>query len=195
MAKAIFLDRDGVLNELVYYAANGEYEAPRSLADLRLLPGVTAALKRATSAGWLLFIVTNQPGSAKGKATIESLRAVHESVLSTLEAGGVRITKSFECFHHPHAVVAELRGPCECRKPSPFFLLEAQRLFGVSLPDSWMIGDQDSDLACGRNAGCRVALLEHPMSANKRGALAPDLRCSDLSDFLDRIGVGEGSAR
>lgn len=171
MRRALFLDRDGVLDELVEYDA--AWEAPRTLADLRMIDGVSAPLRRFVDAGWLLFIVTNQPNVAKGKATREDVEAINEEVLRRLD---VPVARAYVCFHQ-----AEDR--CECRKPSPYFLREAAREFGVDLSSSWMVGDQDSDLLCGRNAGCRVALIEHHGSAHKRGSVEPDLRVEDLEDL------------
>jgi len=171
MNRALFLDRDGILDELVFYESSGEWESPRRVGDLRMIDGVSEPLARFVSAGWLLFIVTNQPSHAKGKTSIEELQEVHERVVASL---GVPIARSYQCFHHPD-------DRCQCRKPSPFFLREAAREFDVDLAQSWMVGDQDSDLACGRAAGCKVALIEHRGSEQKRGGVEPDLRVRDLA--------------
>lgn len=180
MRRALFLDRDGVLNELVFYESSGEWESPRSVADLRMIAGNTAALQRFAGAGWLLVIITNQPSYAKGKTSMQDLLDVQAAVEREL---GVPIARSAICFHHPHATVAPMRVACECRKPGTKSLLEAARDLQIDLAASWMAGDQDSDLACGRAAGCRVVLIEHPGSAHKRGAVEPDLRCTSLSEL------------
>lgn len=173
--RALFLDRDGIVDQLVYYASSGEWESPRTLADLEMLDA--APLQRFVDAGWLLFLITNQPSFAKGKTTMEDLHAVHDAVVHALP---VNITRSYLCFHRSE-------DQCECRKPKPFFLREAAREFDVDLEASWMIGDQDSDLLCGRAAGCRVALMENPRSANKRGNVEPDLRVRDLGELADAL--------
>ena len=175
MTLALFLDRDGILDELVLYGA--EWEAPRRLDDLRMVEGVSEPLRRFAEAGWLLFIVTNQPNVAKGKANRDEVLAVNDAVIRAL---GVPVAKSYICFHQ-----AEDR--CECRKPSPYFLQQAAREFGVDLAQSWMVGDQDSDLLCGRNAGCKVALIEHHGSAHKRGQVEPDLRVGDLGELANAL--------
>ncbi len=185
--RALFLDRDGVLDELVFYPSHGEWESPRQLSDLRLIEEAFPPLARAVRAGWLLFVVTNQPSYAKAKATREELTAVQDSVLKALSDNGAPVTESYQCFHHPDAVVPELRVACECRKPGTLFLREASREFNVDLKQSWMAGDQDSDLACGRAAGCRVALIEYPHSGYKRGAVEPDLRCRSIAEFVDHV--------
>ena len=175
MNRALFLDRDGIVDELVYYESSGEWESPRTLADLKMLDATP--LQRFVDAGWLLFLVTNQPSSAKGKTSLEDLREVHDAVVRALP---VPITRSYLCFHRSE-------DRCECRKPKPYFLHEAAREFEVDLTASWMVGDQDSDLLCGRAAGCRVALIENPRSANKRGAVEPDLRVHSLAELAEAL--------
>jgi D-glycero-D-manno-heptose 1,7-bisphosphate phosphatase len=180
MNRALFLDRDGVLDQLVFYPSSNEWEAPRTLDDLVMIEGVTEPLQRFVEAGWLLFIVTNQPSYAKGKTTMEDTRAVHDAVVAQL---GVPITQSYICLHHPEAIVPELRIACECRKPGTKSLRDAAHDFDIDLSASWMVGDQDTDLMCGRNAGCKVALIENERSADKRGEVEPDLRVRNLAEL------------
>jgi D-glycero-D-manno-heptose 1,7-bisphosphate phosphatase len=185
--RALFLDRDGIIDELVFYENTGEWESPRRLSDLRLIEAAFEPLARLARAGWLLFVVTNQPSYAKGKVTKDELLDVHDTVLGALSEHAVPVTKSYQCFHHPEGIVPEYRMSCECRKPGTLFLREAAREFDVALSESWMIGDQDSDLACGRAAGCKVALIEYPQSANKRGKIEPDLRCRTLAEVASHL--------
>ena len=182
--RALFLDRDGVLNELAFYPSSGEWEGPRTLDDLVMIDGNAEPLQRFLEAGWLLFIVTNQPSYAKGKTTIEDTHAVHDAVVARL---GVPVTRSYLCFHHPEAIVPGLRIACGCRKPGAQSLRDAAREFDVDLAASWMIGDQDSDLLCGRAAGCRVALIENPRTGDKRGEVEPDLRVRDLAELAESL--------
>jgi D-glycero-D-manno-heptose 1,7-bisphosphate phosphatase len=156
-----------------------------------LIEGVSEPLRRFVDAGWLLFIVTNQPSFAKGKTSREELQEVHEAVVASL---GVPIARSYLCFHHPEAVVGELRVKCECRKPGTKSLRDAAEEFEVDLSRSWMVGDQDSDLACGRAAGCKVALIEHRGSSHKRGKIEPDLRVRDLSELAGKVLDANGTA-
>src|SRR5687768_16854376 len=173
MKRALFLDRDGIVDELVFYESSGEWEAPRRVEDIRMIEGAAAALRRFADAGWLLFFITNQPNVAKGKAAREDVDAVHDAVIREL---AVPIARSYICFHQAEDL-------CVCRKPKPYFLHQAQAELGVDLAQSWMVGDQDSDLLCGRAAGCRVALIEHRGSEHKRGEVEPDLRVRDLEEL------------
>ena len=180
MKRALFLDRDGVVDELVFYDSHQEWEAPRRVEDVVMIDGVREPLQRLVDAGWLLFLVTNQPSFAKGKAPLDDLRAVHRHVVRSL---GVPIARSYLCFH-------QASDRCHCRKPSPFFLQEAAREFDLDLARSWMVGDQDSDLACGRAAGCKVALLEHRGSEQKRGKVEPDVRVRNLEELVEMLVAG-----
>jgi D-glycero-D-manno-heptose 1,7-bisphosphate phosphatase len=99
------------------------------------------------------------------------------------------------CLHHPDGVVAELSGPCECRKPAPGMLLDAARELGLDLDRSWMVGDTDADIEAGRAAGCRTALIVHPGSAHKRSEAAPaDLEGPDL-DHVSALVLGFSTDR
>lgn len=184
--RALFLDRDGIVNELVFYPSPGEWEAPRSVDDLTMRPGAAAAIRRANEHGWLVFLVTNQPSFAKGKCTLESLQAVHARVLEELTRGGATITEAFVCFHHPESAVAGY-GACQCRKPSPFFIRSAAKTYGLDLARSWMAGDQATDIETGRRAGCKTALVEYEHSESKREGAEPDLVCADLNAFVQMI--------
>lgn len=153
MAKAVFLDRDGVINANVFYADTGEVEAPRTAADFALLPGALEAMKRLQDAGFLLFVVSNQPNQAKRKATCADHDAIQAKLAAALDEAGVLIEEFFYCFHHPQGAVPSLSGPCDCRKPSPYFLHQARDAHKLDMAQSWMVGDRDSDIACGKAAG------------------------------------------
>ena len=153
MAKAVFLDRDGVINANVFYADSGEVEAPRTVADFTILPGALEAMKQLADAGFLLFLVSNQPNQAKRKATAADHDAIQARLVTALAAAGIRIEKFFYCFHHPRGVEPSLSGPCDCRKPSPYFLNRARDAYDLDMTQSWMVGDRDTDIACGKAAG------------------------------------------
>jgi D-glycero-D-manno-heptose 1,7-bisphosphate phosphatase len=184
----VFVDRDGVINELVPDPVSGRPESPLDISEVRLIPGAAAALRRLAQAGWRLVGVSNQPSAAKGLMSLDELQAIQSRVLELVAAEGVRFEDFRLCLHHPDGVVAELTGDCECRKPAPGMLLAAANELGIDLTASWMIGDTDGDVQAGQSAGCRTVLVEYAGSVHKRTAeLHPDAIVSDLTAAADLI--------
>jgi D-glycero-D-manno-heptose 1,7-bisphosphate phosphatase len=185
---AAFLDRDGVLNELVADPGSGAPESPLRVEDVRLIEGAAEAARELCAAGFTLVCVSNQPAAAKGKVSVEELCAVHSRVVELLALAKVQLRLSRLCLHHPEGVVRVLSGPCSCRKPEPGMLLNAAGVLDLDLPASWMIGDTDTDIAAGRAAGCRTVLIEHPGTGHKRsGDAAADLVACDLRGAVARL--------
>jgi D-glycero-D-manno-heptose 1,7-bisphosphate phosphatase len=188
---AVFLDRDGVLNELTVDRVSGEPESPLELADVRLIPGAAAAARALARAGFALVCVSNQPAAAKGKVTVEQLQAIHERVLALLADERVYLDSSSLCLHHPDGVVPALSRSCHCRKPQPGMLLDAAARLGLAPSASWMVGDTAADVAAGRAAGCRTVLLDYPGSVHKRASVAErELIAADLAHavpLLERV--------
>jgi D-glycero-D-manno-heptose 1,7-bisphosphate phosphatase len=198
--RAVFLDRDGVLTQLVIEPGTGDYVSPNRVDELTMAPGVAEPLLRLTRAGFRLFIVSNQPAWAKGKTTRESLEAVRRQVDEELRSQGVTIAQAFYCYHHPNGVRPELAVRCDCRKPGVAFLMAASRTWGTDLGRSWMVGDRASDIDCGRAAGCATVLLRSPASAYDRPPAAADHACDSLAEAVDAIlqqrnRAGEGWVR
>lgn len=185
---AIFLDRDGTLNELVPDPITGKPESPLRVADVMLIPGAAEATKRLVEAGWRLVGVSNQPAAAKGTATLEELDRVQARVLELTAESGVEFEDFLTCRHHPQGIVSDLSRECECRKPKPGLLLLAASKHAIDLDASWMIGDTDADVSAGTAAGCRTCLLENPHSRHKRlGLVNPTLRAPDLESATATI--------
>lgn len=185
--KAVFLDRDGVLNKLVLNPATRAYESPHRPEDLVFCAGIFGPLKELSRAGYLLFIVSNQPSYAKGKTTLKAIKETAGIFSGTLRKKGVLITASYYCHHHPAGLAPGYAKKCACRKPAPFFLLKARKRFGVDLRESWMIGDRDSDIECGRRAGCRTIAIQNPRSAGNRGKEQADFTAKDLKAAVKYI--------
>jgi D-glycero-D-manno-heptose 1,7-bisphosphate phosphatase len=184
---AVFLDRDGVLNAAVPDPVSGLPESPLHARDTRVLPGAAEAVAALLGAGWAVVVASNQPGAAKGKATLEELRAVHAAVRDALPPlDGWRY-----CLHHPQGVAPQLSGTCPCRKPAPGLLLAAAFELDLDLPASWMVGDSDGDIGAGRAAGCRTILVEHADTAHRRGAgPEPHARAADLAAAVALVLAG-----
>lgn len=187
MKKAVFLDRDGVLNELVLNPLTEEYEPPHSPDDLIIFPDVFESLRILQDAGFELFLISNQPDYAKGKTTLENIYAVHSRFDRILTLKGIHFREYYYCYHHPNGIVPEYSFACECRKPKPYFLLKAAKDYGIDLENSWMIGDRDSDIECGNAAGTRTILVEEPHSSESRGSSNPDFIAENLKDIVETI--------
>lgn len=192
---AVFVDRDGVLNELVPNGAGwpartgARHESPLTPAQVRLIDGAAGALHGLARAGFALVCVTNQPAAAKHEASVECLLAVHERVLALLEAQGAHLEASRLCLHHPHGTDAQLAWACPCRKPRPGMLRDAAEALDLDLGTSWMIGDTDADVAAGLAAGCRTVLLEYPDSAHKRAhSVRAHAHAADLAAAAGLLG-------
>jgi D-glycero-D-manno-heptose 1,7-bisphosphate phosphatase len=183
-----FLDRDGVLNELVVDPRSGTRESPLRADEVRLIAGAAAAVARLAQAGFALVCVTNQPAAARGKASIERLLEVHAEVERLLAQAGAALSASRLCWHHPEGVVPQLAMGCDCRKPAPGMLLDAARVLEADLGASWMVGDTDVDIQAGRAAGCRTLLVECQATADRRtDAARADLRAGDLAAGVRRM--------
>ncbi len=198
MRAAVFLDRDGVLNELAVDPVTGSPESPLDPGQVALVPGAAMAVRRLREAGFLVVGVSNQPAAAKGAVSLEQLERVQARVLALLEGEGAELDSFKLCLHHPEGVVPELSLRCLCRKPAPGMLLEAAQELEIDLVSSWMVGDTDSDVTAGAAAGTRTILVENPASAHKRveggggaraNATAPDLAAA--ADFLLRAGSAD----
>ena len=160
MKKAVFLDRDGTL--LVERGG-----PPIDPADVALLPGAVAGLRTLRDAGFLLVVVTNQSGLARGLYDEATYRAVTARMTELLAAGGVTLEGVLHCPHHP-----EWSGPCDCRKPAPGLILTAVEQFGIDGKRSWVVGDAARDLEAGLAAGCRVILVRTGKGESQREAAA-----------------------
>lgn len=154
--KAIFLDRDGTINKYVGFLRKEE--------EFELLPGVADAIKKINKSGYLAVVVTNQPVIARGEVTYSQLENIHNKMETLLGKEGAYLDGIYFCPHHPHSgyegEVKELKIDCDCRKPKPGMLLKAAEDLNIDLEKSWMIGDSDSDVAAGNEAGCKTIKIE-----------------------------------
>jgi len=149
VAKAIFLDRDGVINEDFGYVHRVE--------DFRFLPGVFEALRHFKALGYKLILITNQSGIGRGYYSEEDFHKLTKWMQEGLEKEGVRLDAIYYCPHHP-------RQGCECRKPQPGMLLQAIKEQDIDAKSSWMIGDKPSDIEAAKRAGIDNTILLEPNS-------------------------------
>jgi len=172
MSRAVFLDRDGVINRK---APEGGYIT--SWEEMQFLPRVAEAIARINRAGLLAIVASNQRCVAKGLISEAGLQSLHERMRQELAAAGARIDHIYYCPH-------ELKARCNCRKPAPGMLLAAAREHGIDLPHSWMVGDSDLDIDAGRNAGCKTALVKGREVGDNHGA---DLVSGSLFEAAEQI--------
>lgn len=179
--RAVFLDKDGTIIENVPYNVDPEL--------IRLNPGAEEGLTRLHRAGYLLFVVSNQAGVARGYFPESALQGVETRLRELLGAFGVPLAGFTYCPHHPEGKVEGLSMACECRKPAPGMILRTAAEHGIDLARSWMIGDILDDVQAGRGAGCRTILVA---SGNEtKWILSPECephyRAADLADAARHI--------
>jgi D-glycero-D-manno-heptose 1,7-bisphosphate phosphatase len=156
------LDRDGTLIDVVRDAETGTITTAFHPSHIRLLDGVIEGLRALVDAGYILAIVTNQPGPAKGHFGRDAVERTNAALVAMLAANGIPIAHVHSCMHHPDGGQGgdpALIGPCECRKPKPGLLLDAMKALGARPERTWMIGDSRADVDAGHAAGVRVGLL------------------------------------
>jgi D-glycero-D-manno-heptose 1,7-bisphosphate phosphatase len=177
--RATFLDRDGVINENWWNPYTKAWEAPMRADDFRLRAGAIAALGLLQRSGFRLFLVSNQPNVAKGKCTMGDLDAVHARLLECLSAGGIAFSGFYYAYGHPEPVVPEF-AHIHDRKPSAYFLERAIDAYKLDRGRSWMVGDRDTDIECGKRAGVRTIKVRSAEPAAAAPAFDPDFEVDDL---------------
>jgi D-sedoheptulose 7-phosphate isomerase len=156
---AVFLDRDGVINELVYYPDMGVIDSPFTVGLFHILPGVGDAVRSLQEAGYKVVVTSNQPGVARGRFTEETLRDMDLKLAQELSRYGAHLDGIYYCPHHPEGTGDRYRVECDCRKPKPGLLLRAAGELDINLAASYMIGDSLTDVKAGERAGCRTVLI------------------------------------
>jgi|SRR6267378_1170067 len=158
MNRAVFLDRDGVINRR---PPEGQYVT--RWEEMQFLPGVPEGIALLARAGYCVFVVSNQRCASKGLLTQDELESIHQRMCQELADAGAVITKVYYCPH-------EKQPPCSCRKPAPGMLLTAAQTYELDLASSWMIGDSDIDVEAGRSAGCKTVRIVKGYEVGNGGA-------------------------
>jgi D-glycero-D-manno-heptose 1,7-bisphosphate phosphatase len=174
--RTVFLDRDGVINKIVY--RDRKPTSPRNIEEFEFEAGVESALNRLSAAGFRLFVVSNQPELSRGLLTQESLRMMTDRIMNALKIEEVRIC--------PH----DQADGCGCRKPQPGMLLDLARKYDVTLEESYMVGDTWKDSRAGNSAGCRSIILDREYNLGDPA----DWRVTNLSGAADLILERRGEA-
>jgi len=171
MRRAVFLDRDGVINRSI--VRNGKAFPPDSLAEFEILPGVPEAIAALKAQGFLIVVVTNQPDVATGKQDQRVVEEMHAQLRRLLPIDDLRV-----CYH----VDADA---CGCRKPEPGMLLAAAESLGIDLAASYMVGDRWRDIEAGQRAGCRTFFIDY--GYDERAPSPPFVAVNTLAEAAARI--------
>jgi D-glycero-D-manno-heptose 1,7-bisphosphate phosphatase len=150
MRRAVFLDRDGVINRAV--VVDGKPYPPASLSEMEILPGVTDAMTALHAEGWLLIVVTNQPDVARGTKSVADVESINQYLQQVLPIDELRT-----CYH-------DSCDGCDCRKPLPGALLAAAKIHDIDLSASYMVGDRWRDTEAGDRAGCQTIFIDYGYS-------------------------------
>jgi D-glycero-D-manno-heptose 1,7-bisphosphate phosphatase len=176
MIRAVFLDRDGVINRPL------EREhlpyAPASLDEFEIFPEVPAACRLLKQAGFLLIVATNQPDVGRGTLKPAVVETIHAEMCRQLPLDRVEV-----CYHPGNGL-----SDCDCRKPKPGMLRRAARELGIELGQSWMVGDRWRDVDCGRAAGCRTIFIDRGYAEELKQQ--PDFRVKNLLAAAELILAG-----
>ena len=173
LRRAVFLDRDGVINRAI--TRDGLPFPPMSMADFEILPGVPEACVKLKTAGFLLVVATNQPDVGRGIVPRELVEAMNEQMEKVIELDRIEI-----CFHPGRGA-----SDCDCRKPKPGMLLRAAKALDIDLAQSWMVGDRWRDVDCGHAAGCRTVFIEGNYAEALRQK--PNFSARNLAEAADII--------
>lgn len=164
MKKAVFFDRDGVLNETEFY--DGCTHPPKDADSIKIMPNAGLCIAQLQKNGFLCICVTNQPDYARGSRTLENIKSMNERVRKELGLDDIYV-----CLH-------DNSDNCVCRKPKPGMLFKAAREHGLNLVECWMVGDRESDIRAGISAECHTIFF-HPHSRKSQLDIA-EFECDDL---------------
>ncbi|MDA9100790.1 HAD family hydrolase [Planktomarina sp.] len=174
--KAIFLDRDGVINKDLGYVYRVD--------DLVFLPRALDAIRLFTESGYLIIVVTNQSGISRGYYSYDDFRVLTEYILSQVESAGGRILETFYCPHYYDGVVTELATQCDCRKPAPGMIFQARDKYSIDLKRSFLIGDKTTDIKAANLAGVGKAYL---ISEGARGLSGQSIMSVDVAKIFPSL--------
>ena len=167
--RAVFLDRDGTINVEKGYVHKAE--------EFELIQGVPEALRLLRENGFILVVITNQSGVARGYYPMEAVHRLHRHMDQELARRGAAVDAYYVCPHHPDGDVREYAKVCECRKPMAGMLMEAARDHSINLASSYMIGDKPSDIEAGLKAGCRSLCVASGHGADGQPAESTGVPC------------------
>jgi len=194
--RAVFLDRDGVLNDLEYNREEGRIGSPLSSNQLRVVPHAGETVRNIRALGYEAILASNQPGVAKRQITHNEFERMNHKVRDDLAKHRTFLDAEYFCLHHPEALIPKYRLDCDCRKPKPGLLIRAAEERGIALGASFFVGDALADVKAGRAAGCKTILLGHVTTfltaMIERESARPDFMLAtfrEVPDLLRRLAI------
>jgi D-glycero-D-manno-heptose 1,7-bisphosphate phosphatase len=188
--KALFLDRDGVINHMVMSEEN-TYDSPQNENSVKIISEIIPILRFCNEHKIPVIEITNQPGVAKGKLSLVMQESIEKKVHELLRRHNVYVDAVYTCPHHPEAINTDYKIDCACRKPKPGLLLQASKDHQIHLSDSLFIGDNASDVEAAVSAGCTPILFFHehdePKKITAKKNIVTDYYIHDLSEALPII--------
>lgn len=189
--KALFLDRDGVIIQMIYNQEHGTIDTARTPEQVELMFGIEDLLHAAIKKGYKLIVISNQPGIGLGKMSKELFEQVTVKMKELLQQKGIPLQADYYAFHHPFAKLEEYKMLPDTRKPKPDMLLQAAREHNIDVTQSFMIGDGVNDVKAGASAGCKTVLIANILeSENLRilerelGNIQPDYLVKKLPEII-----------
>lgn len=190
MVRAVFLDRDGTINEEVDYICRPN--------QLKILEGSALAIRSLNQKNLKVVVITNQAGIAYGYYTEEDLTHIHQELIRQLNSYKAKVDAIYYCPHHPEGTLEQYRVRCTCRKPEPGLFLKAAQELGIDLKASYVVGDKMSDIQAGKRLGCFTILVEtgfgkRELAKGAPAGLMPDVVVPDLHAALPYLLQEEGT--
>lgn len=185
--KAIFLDRDGVIIKMHYNLEFGTIDTPTTVKEVAFVPGIFEFLHFAKKHGYMLILISNQPGVGIKKISLTMHNKMRDYITKTLRKEGIVLDGQYYCMHHPYASIQKYKKICTCRKPKIGFFLQAAKEFDIDLKKSWMIGDGVGDIIAGNNAGCKTILVGNILEAEYLRILEEKLGKSKPTNLVKNL--------
>ena len=191
MNKAVFLDSDGVINEMIYFEEEGVIDSPYSENQFKLIKKVPEAIAKLNSSGFKVIVVSNQPGIAKGHFDEKTFEKISKKMNRLLNKKKAKLDSELYCLHHPNAKLKKYKKICNCRKPKIGLIKKVVKLYNLDIKNSYFIGDGFVDLEAARKAGCKSVFIGNLNSKltnilHKKN-LFPDIFAHDLHEAVQII--------
>jgi len=185
--KALFLDRDGVIIKMYYHKDLGIIDTPLTVGQVEFVPGIFEFLHLAKQSGYLLVLISNQPGVGIKKTGFKNQSKITNYITQAFKDQGIEFEGQYYCIHHPYASILKYRKECACRKPKTGLLLQASKELNIDLKKSVMIGDGVHDIIAGNKAGCKTILVGNLFEAEYLRILEKNLGSTKPTFIVKKI--------